>query len=465
MKKNLLFLVLILSLGFISYADDGSFVSSPVPAAYSVVGISQSSKPMARDLNFDDIKALIEEAVALAGGLNGIIKTGDTVVLKPNLVTRTDYCKPGWQGNLLSSEVNGNCTDHRVVKAVAQLVRAIIGPTGKIYVMEGSAQDTKQVMAALKYNKVNIPEVDEFLAIETDSGKWQDKKSPGIVKIDYRDGLYRKEYFLNKKIYEANALISLPTLKNHWHAVVTGCIKNIAIGSTPANIYGESRGNNGRGSMINHENDNFHKWIADFYSCRPADFAIMDALQGLENGPTPSYDQNGLNNISLSQKNMRCILASKDGLALDTVETNIINWDLDTVNYLKYLTQAGKVGKGNPKNIVVLGKKVDDIRSNFRGVYPPAGGKPLTDAQKAVPTLSIVSATFTEQALELRLNVSPNTDKVDVYIDGKYAGSATSSMNDVKINVDRINSGAHTVTVNSYTRYMYHAEASTTANK
>jgi uncharacterized protein (DUF362 family) len=464
MKKFLPFLVFILSLGFMAYGDD-TFVSPQVLDSYSAVGIAQSSKAKARDLNFDDIKALVEEAVALAGGLNGIVKTGDTVVLKPNLVTGTDYCKPGWQGNPLSAEVNGNCTDWRVVKATAQLVRAIIGPTGKIYVMEGSAQDTKAVMAALKYNKVSIPEVDEFLAIETDSGKWQNKKSPGLVKVEYKDGLYRKEYFLNKKIYEANALICLPTLKNHWDAVVTGCIKNISIGAAPANIYGVSRNNNGRGNMINHSSNDFHKWIADFYSCRPADFAIMDALQGLENGPTPSYAQNGLTNISASQKNMRCILASKDGLALDTVETNIINWDMDTVNYLRYLTEAGKVGKGDTKNIVVLGKKVDDIRSDFRGILPLAGGKQLTQAQMDKPTLAIVSAAFTGQALELTLNISANTDKVDIYIDGKYAGSAIEKMNNIKLDLEKISGGAHTITVYSYTHYMYHAEASTTASK
>ncbi|NLG83186.1 MAG: DUF362 domain-containing protein [Firmicutes bacterium] len=33
---------------------------------------------------------------------------------------------------------------------------------------------------------------------------------------------------------EADVVIGLPCLKNHWHAAVTGGIKNLRIGATPA---------------------------------------------------------------------------------------------------------------------------------------------------------------------------------------------------------------------------------------
>lgn len=428
----------------------------------SIVGIAQSDKANATDLTFDDIKELIRKAVELAGGLDGIIKDGDTVVLKPNLVTGNDYTLPNWQGKPLTTEVNGNCTDYRVVKAVAQLVREI-NPSGKIYVMEGSAQDTAKVMKALNYTKEFIPEVDEFLPIESDSGKYGDKDSDGLVRVVYQNGLLHKEYYLNKKIYEADALICLPTLKNHWDAVVTGSIKNIGIGATPSTVYGIDKNNNGRNSMVDHSTADFHKWIADFYTCRPADFTIMDALQGLENGPTPCYAMNGCTDIKDSQKNLRCILASKDALALDTVETNIINWDIDSVGYLKHLTEAGKVGNGNTKNITVLGVKVDDIRSDFAGNIPSAGGAKLT--KKTPPSIKIESVSFDGNNLKLKLNISDDTDKLDIYIDGVYAGSVNSNMNDITFDAERFDKGLHEITVYSYDHYMNHAEASATAEK
>jgi uncharacterized protein (DUF362 family) len=426
----------------------------------SLVGIAQSSKANATDLTFDDIKALIIEAVELAGGLNSIIKDGDTVVLKPNLVGKNDACLPGWQGRPLKTEVNGNCTDWRVTKAVAQIVREL-NPSGKIYVMEGSASDTPGVMKALKYTKEYIPEVDEFLAIELDSGKWQDKDSDGLVKVVYEDGLLHKEYYLNKNFYEADVVICLPTLKNHWKAVVTGNVKNIGIGATPGNIYGNGEGNPGRNYMVDHDTPDFHKWMADYYTCRPADFVIMDALQGIEEGPTPCYDVCGITKIEDAQKNMRVILASNDGLAIDVVETNIMNWDIDTVIYLQHLNEAGKVGNGDCKNITVRGVKVDDIRSDFSGVLPMAGGKMLTQEQKTPPELTIESAEFDGDNIRLKLNISDGTEKIDIYSDGQYIASVKENLTDITfVNTLYSGNGSHDITIYSYDRYMNHAEAS-----
>ncbi|MCL2772277.1 MAG: hypothetical protein FWD71_02910, partial [Oscillospiraceae bacterium] len=209
----------------------------------------------------------------------------------------------------------------------------------------------------------------------------------------------------------------------------------------------------------------YHEWIADYYTCRPANFVVMDALQGLQNGPAPCYDQAGVSDIKQAQKNLRCILASKDGLAIDTTEANIENWNIDTIVYLGYLTQAGKVGNGNDKNITVLGKKVDDIRSDFAGVLPPYGGKPLTAAQKAVPTLSIDSASFDGQNLNLKLTASADTDKLDIYINGEYAGSIADNLQNVTLDASKFSNGTLNITVDAYNHFMFHAEATTTANK
>ena len=428
----------------------------------SLVGIAQSDKANATDLTFDDIKALIREAIELAGGLDGIVKDGDTVVLKPNLVSHTDYTLPGWQGRRHNPEVNGNCTDWRVTKAVAQLVREL-NPSGKIYVMEGSAIPTREVMDALKYTKDNFPEVDGLLAIEEDSGDWGDKKSDGIVKVSYKDALLHKEYYVNKKIYEADVYICLPVLKNHWSAVVTGCVKNISIGATPANIYGGDAGDTYRGYMVEHDTKQYHQWMADYYVCRPADFVVMEALQGLQNGPTPCFDQAGVSDIKQAQKNMRCMLASKDGLAMDVVETNIMNWDIESVIYLQHLITNGKVGNGDSKNITVLGKKIDDIRSNFAGVLPPAGGRTLR--KLTPPTLSIESASFDGNNLKLKLNISEDTDKLDIYIDGTYAGSVNENMTDITFNAIQFDSGSRNITIYSYDKFMNHAEANAKAEK
>jgi hypothetical protein len=276
-------------------------------------------------------------------------------------------------------------------------------------------------------------------------------------------------------MYDADVLICLPVVKNHWDAVVTGAIKNISIGAAPPRVYGINADDIGRNNMVEHGSTGFHQWIADYYSCLPADFVIMDGLQGLEYGPLPGSIGGAGTTIAAAQKNMRTILASKDALAIDVVETNIINWDYTTVKYLQYLTDRGQVGvapkaiktvRGDPKNITVLGNvKVDDIRREFNGNLPAAGGSKLTATQLTQPSVNITSAAFTGQDLNLQLNLSTNVVKVDVYIDGEYVKSFNGNLTDITFDTAGITGGSKSITVQAFSRYMRQNTASTTASK
>ena len=62
-----------------------AFAAQPVAGGY-VVAMVQSEKAQATDLTAADVAALVQSAVAQAGGLD-FIHDGDTVVLKPNLLT------------------------------------------------------------------------------------------------------------------------------------------------------------------------------------------------------------------------------------------------------------------------------------------------------------------------------------------------------------------------------------------
>jgi hypothetical protein len=137
----------------------------------SVVSLVQSTTvAQAADFTYADILALTREAVTLAGGLNDIIKSGDVVVLKPNVITT--IWNWGTGGGSVPELVNGVCTDRRVIQAVAQIVREIIGPTGKILVIEGSGKgSTETHFANLGYTKANLVNVDEIIALENE-GTW-----------------------------------------------------------------------------------------------------------------------------------------------------------------------------------------------------------------------------------------------------------------------------------------------------
>jgi hypothetical protein len=202
-------------------------------------------------------------------------------------------------------------------------------------------------------------------------------------------------------------------------------------------------------------------------------------LQGLQKGPLPDGSSKA-SALTPNQKNLRCILASRDALAIDTVETNIINWDYTTVKYLSFLTRRGEVGtkpgkpkitlRGETKDIVVLGnKKVDDIRTDFKGNLPMAGGEKLTAQKLTKPAITITSAAFSGANLNLALTLSSGANnsvvKIDVYIDGAYKESFNTGMANVSLDTSSLAAGSHSIEVRAYTQFMSSAAATVTAVK
>ena len=94
----------------------------------STVTIAKSQKTRAADITEEEIEAMVRMA---ASDLKTVVKNGQTVVLKPNLVQMIVDST----GELLDQEVNGITVDWRVTKAVLKMVREL-NPDGKVYIME-----------------------------------------------------------------------------------------------------------------------------------------------------------------------------------------------------------------------------------------------------------------------------------------------------------------------------------------
>ncbi|RCX13468.1 uncharacterized protein (DUF362 family) [Anaerobacterium chartisolvens] len=408
---------------------------TPTKLAESDVAIVQSIKSDVKEIDYAEIKQMVSDAVSGVGGIESVVKNGDTVVLKPNLIVT----------NSLSTESNGVTTDWRITKAVVELVRSV-NPSGKVYVMEGAISDTARIFSYYKYTYENIPGVDGFLPIEKDSGTWQDKSSSGLVSMALPDGLLYNQYYLNRKYKEADVVISLPTMKTHWSAGFTGAIKNVAIGATPGNIYGISSNQPARNNMVNHSTDDLHKWIHDYYKCRPADLVIMDGLQGYQNGPFPSSASGAIGN----QMNMRLILAGKDAVAVDSVASLTVGYDPESISYLRYLNTS-KLGNISPECINISGKKVDEVRKYLAGTTT-MGVTKITDT--TAPQLTIDSVQAAGSNLKISLTADSETVKELVYIDGQLRKpSSVSGMSIINVDISGL-SGNHELTVEAYDRYL-----------
>lgn len=392
-----------------SSAMNGQWVT-PV----STVALFQSGQRRATDIEYDEIKSLVRQAVEAAGGLDSIISDGDSVILKPNLV--------GSGG--VRPFVNGVTTDHRVVRAIAELVREL-NPTGWIGVLEGSApgnrQGTRDMFELYEYNKTNLPEVDDIIALEDVDGEDKNYDSPRLVSASLPDSisLYpdsqkpnkSREIFLAKLYYNADAVISLPVLKNHESAALTVGIKNTSIGMTPPSIYRKDLYNipNLR-FEIDHSYPNMHKWIHDFFMCRPTDFVVVDALQGLQHGP------GGGGSVSSNRMNMRLILAGRDLVAVDAIAAHLIGLDPGKINYLTYL-HNDHAGCADHRLIRVNGNvRVSDVKKKFDHSDPRTIAAMVSDFTP--PIVEIRHADIQGEQFFLSLDVSRDTDFLEIFING-----------------------------------------------
>lgn len=430
---------------------------SNVVAPSAVVGISKGDKFTASDLNYSEIKDLVSRAIESAGGFDDIIEDGYTVVLKPNLISAYDMTN---NSRNLPPEANGMTTDYRVTRAVVELVREL-NPGGKVFVLEGVANDnTRHNMSILNYSSEHIPGVDEFIYLEEASGGWKEYDSPLLKEVTLPEGaaLYpnsRKPnnsdaFYLNKIYYEADVLISLPVLKNHSQANITGAVKNVGIGGTPTNIYGGVRGDNHRfvNSTIDHTPSYLHRWIHDYYMCRPVDFVIMDGLQGSEDGPVGITGHN----LRSVQKNKQLILAGKDAVAVDAIACLIMGYYPNKIGHLVHLHNS-LAGCAEPAFIRVNGTQVHEVKETFTNGVKQDVNAWYTDFE--APDFSVYSLEVDGCDLKLNLKVDEETQKVEVEIDGNLLDEiAVKDFNNISFHICDLTGDDHNINIYVYDYFL-----------
>jgi len=385
----------------------------------SVVGIVKSPQASAFLIDSAEVQSMVDLAIERAGGFDDIITDGDTVVLKPNLIASRDYSNQPQM--VLSPEANGIATDHRVIQSVVNAVREI-NPNGKIFLIEGSGiGSTSANMSVLLWDQVQG--IDSIICLEDACVQWFDTTCNNLVgvslpadKVLYSQGTNR--YWLNNIYYNADVLISLPVLKNHFVAGFTGAIKNTGIGATPTTIYGvepDTTIANERWTKIEHGAEYsarlpLHNWIHDYFLCRAIDFVVMDGIQGVQNGPLCHNSSS----LSANQKNMRLMLASKDAVSIDAIASLLAGHDPLLVRHLVTI-HNDTLGCNDPRLIRVKGIKVGDEKQNFANWNSGSYSK---YSDFTPPVFNVDSSYIISNQLFLNLAVDHSVTKVEVAIDG-----------------------------------------------
>lgn len=280
----------------------------------------------------EDYAAVTEKAIKNAGGLDGIVKKGDVVLIKPNICT-------------LAEAGSGKITDYRCVAKIAEMVTAL--GASKVIVAEGTINGNAFDPIFLNMNKY-----DKIKGVELVNLNACTKKD--CYELKPLKSLTDKAIFIPKVYMDADVVITVAKLKTHFQpdAVVSLTLKN-AYGVPPGSIYGV------------YSKDGLHalglkESIIDINRIRKPEFAVIEGIVGGEgNGP--------LNNDPVKSD---IIFAGRDLVALDTAALTFMGFNIDWVPHVN-LASEEKLGISDLSKIQIKGADLDSIKMSFKPALSP----------------------------------------------------------------------------------------------
>ena len=276
-----------------------------------------STVALVRCDTYDDERVCraVEAGTDLLGGITHFSKSGERIVMKPNVLIGTDPQK---------------CvtTHPAVLKATGMLLRKA---GASIYYGDSSSFggcERNMRRAGLKQiaDELGIPLAD------FDHGKT----------VIHQEALLNKRFIIANGVLEADGLISLPKLKTHAFTRFTGAVKN-QFGCIPGMQKGQFH-------VKLPDPYDFATMLVDLNTLVRSRLYIMDGIMAMEgNGPR-----------SGRPKKMGVLLFSSDPVALDSIACKIIGLDPEYVPTSKPGEKAG-LGTYHYESIEVTGERVESF--------------------------------------------------------------------------------------------------------
>jgi len=386
---------------------------SDIGFAFQIVGGGASyevNEQAVDEVNDQEVYDMVDKVIFQTLGFDGlkqIVKPFDRVTIKVNLVGANLGAR-GEKGRAI-------ITDPRIVRYVAELVRAIIGPKGILKVIGTThyrhkhpslkEYDTSFYWAKLGRSGNN--------AIDPCIDVCYDANADGILDGSSRatlinlDSLGESERFCRTVTLEngtqvnvampkllrtreeawqagepneyTDVLIGLPTFKTHGLMGMTGGLKlHYGIRSMYGVFSDAGRyGHNGiyfdkEGNM--HGRHNLTDYLCAQHLVRSYDYTILDALTLNLQGPalpmgliTDIADTDQKADYILTN----CVMASQDPVALDVAATNLMGLDVESIPLLQDAKRNG-LGEANPACIRVNGDRAfSRVRLNLHKQFGP----------------------------------------------------------------------------------------------
>ncbi len=266
----------------------------------------------------DLIYGVIREAFELSGGTEVLDVSGQTVLLKPNVLS--------------DSETSKAITTHpEFLRAVIRLIKEL--GAKKIYVGDSPGFQKP----GFKGKKCGLWDI-----CDEEGAEWYDFTAATVVR-KIPEGRAVNQFVLSDIVDKVDKIISLPKMKTHQLMYFTGAIKNqfgVLPGLTKSPYHMMFPGRAG-----------FAKMLVDLHQTVNPDYAFMDGITAME-GPGPG---NGY------PRNVGLILASSNLLALDITACRIVGYDPDIIPVNREAIDRG-LWLESTNDLTVKGCNIDDVR-------------------------------------------------------------------------------------------------------
>jgi uncharacterized protein (DUF362 family) len=298
-----------------------------------------------------DLYSMTRDVLERVGGIESVVHEGETVFIKPNMVTLP------WasNGNVFH---NGECTKPEILIATAEeclrvgAAEVIIGDGSQMATFDWGEATTldgsTNLVAEAERLSSGYAGNCRVACLEVDSPDWDEVPS----------GTYLGTIATSSLVTRADRVITVPVAKTHCWAQLTLGLKNF-VGVTSLARY--AGGTNDRGVVFDHSST---RSIAEIYldvvNAAQVDLSIIDFSIGLE-GDGPTTGHGGRTVDMRNRLGSWLLLASTDVVAADAMAAQVMNHDPYHITQLHMARSLG-LGEYRPEYIELVGEDLDDIQ-------------------------------------------------------------------------------------------------------
>jgi uncharacterized protein (DUF362 family) len=328
--------------------------STAVPTAEQTSEFEQTvAITQASDYDSATLRTKVTELVDQLGGLGDILRPGDSVAMKVNLVGGS-YYEPYPGVDPTESYV----THPEVPHILGELL--LDAGAGQIYIVEAQFDDAS-------FTRWGYADIADSIGAQLIDLNNPDPYGD-FTSINVGDGWFiYKNFKLNPLLNEVDTFISVSKMKCHFSVGVTHSMKNL-VGLTPVQHYRTSSDHFWRSDL--HGDDygpkRLPRAIVDLNRARPIHFALVDGIKAAEGGEVPRG--------SFKPVEPGVLIAGKNPVATDAVATAVMGFDPTTeypsapfLHGENYLNMAREIGLGSNdlEKIEILGSAIEDVRFEF----------------------------------------------------------------------------------------------------